>query len=68
MDQETPSEINPCKTPTPPTPQFTPLRRNIRSLMEMKETLEAQGVPEATALIMLQLFGMGVQTYTPGKK
>jgi len=38
------------------------------SFMEMKETLEAQGVPEATALIMLQLFGMGVQTYTPGKK
>ena len=38
------------------------------SFTEMKETLEAQGVPEATALIMLQLFGMGVQTYTPGKK
>jgi hypothetical protein len=38
------------------------------SLMEMKETLEAQGVPEATALIILQMFGMGVQTYTPGKK
>lgn len=38
------------------------------SFNEAKETLEAQGVPEATALIMLQLFGMGVQTYTPGKK
>jgi hypothetical protein len=38
------------------------------SFTEMKETFEAQGVPEATALTILQLFGMGVQTYTPGKK
>jgi hypothetical protein len=38
------------------------------SFGEAKETLEAQGIPEATALIILQLFGMGVQTYTPGKK
>jgi len=38
------------------------------SFGEAKETLEAQGIPEATALIMLQMFGMGVQTYTPGKK
>lgn len=38
------------------------------SFTEMKETFEAQGVPEGTALTILQLFGMGVQTYTPGKK
>jgi hypothetical protein len=38
------------------------------SFTEMKETFESQGVPEATALTTLQLFGMGVQTYTPGKK
>jgi hypothetical protein len=53
-----------------PTDVTEELKRMVipMSLMEMKETLEAQGVPEATALIMLQLFGMGVQTYTPGKK
>jgi hypothetical protein len=38
------------------------------SFTEMKETFESQGIPEATALTTLQLFGMGVQTYTPGKK
>jgi len=38
------------------------------SFTEMKETFEAQGIPEATALTMLQLFGVGVQTYTQGKK
>ena len=38
------------------------------SFTEAKETLEAQGVPEGVALTILQLLGMGVQTYTPGKK
>lgn len=38
------------------------------SFSEAQETMEEQGVPQGTALTILSLFGMGVQTYDPGKK
>jgi hypothetical protein len=38
------------------------------SFSEAADTLEEQGIPKGTALTILMLFGMGVQTYDSKKK